>query len=198
VRFHGIDWFNCTYNWVFWKVIQFILAGLLVSPHGQSILRCKFAVTLWTRMGVSEAFCDWLQPEQRRSRDLAPYWRLMPTGGKYVPSIQSLVQQVAHRYHFFVVREIKGIVKNWIIKDIFQFNSNQDCEEDILLLMIPPGGFFFLERQQCSSGNCCCMMLTSQGLGVSKTLLILSKYTKHIAIRKLNLCKVIMFGHRLK
>jgi len=61
------------------------------------------------------------------------------------------------------------------MKDIFVFNSNQEREEDILLVLVPPG---CLEWQQDSGGNCCFHMLTFQGLDISKTLLILSKYTR--------------------
>jgi hypothetical protein len=66
------------------------------------------------------------------------------------------------------------------MKDIFQFSSNKAREEDIVVLVTPG----CLEWQQCSGGNCCYHMLTLQGLDISKTLLILPKYTKHVAIRE--------------
>jgi len=63
------------------------------------------------------------------------------------------------------------------------FRSNEDREEDILLVLVSP---VCLEWQQGSGGYCCFHMLTLQGLGISKTLLNLSKYTKYVSIRKLN------------
>jgi hypothetical protein len=66
------------------------------------------------------------------------------------------------------------------MKDIFPFNSNQDWEEGILVVLVTPG---YLEWQQVPGGNCCSHMLTLHGLDISKTLLILSKFTKHVALR---------------
>jgi hypothetical protein len=65
--------------------------------------------------------------------------------------------------------------------DIFHLNSNQDREGDIILDLVPP---VCLEWQQDSGGNCCYHMFTLQGPAVSETLLIISKYTKYIAVRK--------------
>jgi hypothetical protein len=78
----------------------------------------------------------------------------------------------------------KNNVINWAINDIFVFRSNEDREEDIILVLIWPGS---LEWQQVSGGNRCYHMLTLQGLDFSKTLIILSKYTKHVAFRKRNI-----------
>ena len=57
--------------------------------------------------------------------------------------------------------------------------------------MVRPG---CLEWQQNSCGNCCYHMLTLHGLDISKTLLILSKYTKHVAVRKWSTLFKIYFG----
>jgi len=66
------------------------------------------------------------------------------------------------------------------MKVSFQFNSNQD-REDILLVLVRP---CCLEWQQDFGGNCCYHMLTLQWLDISKTLLILRKFMKHVAVRK--------------
>ena len=88
----------------------------------------------------------------------------------------------------------KKKIKNWAICDIFVFYSNEDREKDILLVLVLPGS---LEWQQISGGDSWYHMFTLQGLDISKTLLILSKYTKHVAVRKWNvLIKVDFLGAR--
>ena len=58
------------------------------------------------------------------------------------------------------------------------------------MVLVRPG---CLKWQQDSGGNCCYYMLTFQGLHISKTLLILSKYTNHVAFRKWNTLFKIYF-----
>jgi len=52
----------------------------------------------------------------------------------------------------------------------------------------------YLEWQHGSGGNCCYHMPTLQWLHVSKPLLILSKYKKHVAVRKWNILFKIYFA----